>query len=162
MYFNAPIDCILYMEHSDFINQGKNGKELVCRLKNHIINWNKMDEPVIGCTLGLGVCHQPHVNLGGFRSQLWVSHMSSHTEELWYNKTVSMWITLYIYIYIYIYIHTLNNYFIHQSFVQSFVDLCIYTIHIKDEIIRLANKIQLFFLLTKVKELILAKLALST
>ena len=40
---------------------------------------------------------------------------------------------------------TLNNYFIHQSFVQSFVDLCIYTIHIKDEIIRLAKKIQLFF-----------------
>ena len=30
--------------------------------------------------------------------------VSSHTEKLWYNETVCLWITVYIYIYIYIYI----------------------------------------------------------
>ena len=29
--------------------------------------------------------------------------VSSHTEELWYNKTVNLWMTIFIYIYIYIY-----------------------------------------------------------
>ena len=36
-----------------------------------------------------------NVKLGGFRSQLKVSYVSSHDEKLWYNKTVC----LYIYIY---------------------------------------------------------------
>ena len=36
-----------------------------------------------------------------FQSQLEVSCMSSHNEELGYNKTVCLWITIYIYIYIY-------------------------------------------------------------
>ena len=40
------------------------------------------------------------VNLGGFQSQLQASYMSSHIEELWYNKTVCLWMTIYIYIYI--------------------------------------------------------------
>ena len=45
-----------------------------------------------------------NVKLGGFQSQLQASYVSSHTEELWYNKTVCLWMTIYIYIYIYIYI----------------------------------------------------------
>ena len=32
-----------------------------------------------------------------FRSQLQVSSMSSHTDELWYNETVCPWMTIYIY-----------------------------------------------------------------
>ena len=42
------------------------------------------------------------VKLEGFRSQIQASYMSSHTEELWYNETVCLWMTIYIYIYIYI------------------------------------------------------------
>ena len=41
-----------------------------------------------------------NVKLGGFRSKLQASYVSSHTEELWYKLTVSLWMTLYIYIYI--------------------------------------------------------------
>ena len=40
------------------------------------------------------------VKLGVFRSQLEVSCNSSHTEELWYNQTVCLWMTIFIYIYI--------------------------------------------------------------
>ena len=43
-----------------------------------------------------------NVKLGGFRSPLQASYMSSYTEELWYNETVGLWKTIYIYIYIYI------------------------------------------------------------
>ena len=51
-----------------------------------------------------------NIKLDGFRSQLQASYMSSNTEELWYNETVSLWMTIYIYhgfryIYIYIYIY---------------------------------------------------------
>ena len=35
-----------------------------------------------------------NVKLGGFWSQLQVSYMSSHTEELWYNETVFPWMTI--------------------------------------------------------------------
>ena len=38
-----------------------------------------------------------NVKLGGFQSQLQTSYMSSHTEELWYNKTVCLRMTIYIY-----------------------------------------------------------------
>ena len=38
-----------------------------------------------------------NVKLGGFRSQLQASYVSSHTEELWYNETVWLWITIYIF-----------------------------------------------------------------
>ena len=62
-----------------------------------------------------------NVKLGGFWSQLQASYISSHTEELWYNKTVCLWMTIYIYIYtererkrekvyIYIYIHAHSIY----------------------------------------------------
>ena len=57
--------------------------------------------------LGLGVCHQLDVKLGGYRSRLGESCVSKYTEKLWYNETVCVWI-IYIYgvwiIYIYIYI----------------------------------------------------------
>ena len=40
------------------------------------------------------------VKLGGFQSQFEASHMSSHTEMLWYNETVCLWMTnIYICIY---------------------------------------------------------------
>ena len=38
-----------------------------------------------------------NVKLGGFRSKLQASYVSSHTEELWYNETVCRWMTIYIY-----------------------------------------------------------------
>ena len=38
-----------------------------------------------------------NVKLGGFWSQLQASYVSSHTEELWYNEAVCMWMTIYIY-----------------------------------------------------------------
>ena len=38
-----------------------------------------------------------NVKLGEFRSQLQVSSVSSHTEELWYKETVRLWMTIYIY-----------------------------------------------------------------
>ena len=38
-----------------------------------------------------------NVNLGGFRSQFQASYVSSHTEELWYNKTVCLRMTIYTY-----------------------------------------------------------------
>ena len=41
--------------------------------------------------------------MGGFRSQLEASCVSSNTELLWYNGSVSMWLTIYICIYIYIF-----------------------------------------------------------
>ena len=42
-----------------------------------------------------------NVELGGFRSQLQASYMSSQTEKFWYNETVCLWMTIYIYTYIY-------------------------------------------------------------
>ena len=37
-----------------------------------------------------------NVKLGGFRSQLQSSYVSSHTGELWYNETVRLWMKIYI------------------------------------------------------------------
>ena len=37
-----------------------------------------------------------NVKLGGFRSQFQVFYVSSHTEELWYNETVCLWMTIYM------------------------------------------------------------------
>ena len=34
------------------------------------------------------------VKLGGFRSQL---ELTGHTDELWYNETICLWMTIYIY-----------------------------------------------------------------
>ena len=39
-----------------------------------------------------------NIKLGGFRSQLQASYVSSLPEELWYNETVCLWMTIYIYI----------------------------------------------------------------
>ena len=41
-----------------------------------------------------------NVKLVGFRSQLWASYLSSHTEVLGYNEIVCLWMTIYIYIYV--------------------------------------------------------------
>ena len=53
-----------------------------------------------------------NVKLSGFQSQLQASYMSSHTEELWYNETVCLWIYIYIYMYIlwiyFSYLHTVE------------------------------------------------------
>ena len=46
--------------------------------------------------------NKSNVKLGGFRPQPQASYVSSHTEKLWYNETVCLWMTIYIYIYIYI------------------------------------------------------------
>ena len=37
-----------------------------------------------------------NVKLGGFRSQLQASYVSSHIEVLWYNETVCLWMTIYL------------------------------------------------------------------
>ena len=52
---------------------------------------------------GSRVRYLTNVKLAEFRSQLAVSRVSSHIEELWYNETACLWMTIYIYIYIYIY-----------------------------------------------------------
>ena len=36
------------------------------------------------------------IKLGGFQSQLEASCMSNQTEELWYNETVCLWMTIYV------------------------------------------------------------------
>ena len=43
---------------------------------------------------GWAVRYRPNIKLGGFRSQFEASNVSSHTEELWYNKRVCLWMTL--------------------------------------------------------------------
>ena len=39
-----------------------------------------------------------NVKLGGFWCQLQASYVSSHTEELRYDETVYLWMTIYIYV----------------------------------------------------------------
>ena len=39
-----------------------------------------------------------NVKLGRFQSQLEASCVSSHSDELWYNERVCLWMTIYIYI----------------------------------------------------------------
>ena len=39
---------------------------------------------------------QYKVKLAGFRSRLQASYVSSPIDELWYNKTVYLWMTIYI------------------------------------------------------------------
>ena len=36
-----------------------------------------------------------NAKLGGFQSQLEASYAPSHTEELWYNEAVCLWMTIY-------------------------------------------------------------------
>ena len=40
-----------------------------------------------------------NVKLDGFRPQLEASCVSSQSEDLWYNETVCLWMTIYIYMY---------------------------------------------------------------
>ena len=35
-----------------------------------------------------------NIKLDGFRAQLQASNVSNHTEELWYNETVCLWMTI--------------------------------------------------------------------
>ena len=44
------------------------------------------------CLLAEQYDTKSNVKLDGFRSQLQVSYVSSHTEELRYNETVCLWI----------------------------------------------------------------------
>ena len=39
-----------------------------------------------------------NVKWGVFRTQFQASYVSSYTEELWYNETVCLWMTIYIYL----------------------------------------------------------------
>ena len=52
--------------------------------------------------LAEGYDTKSNVKLVGFRYLLQASYVSNHSEELWYNETVCLWMTIYIYIYIYI------------------------------------------------------------
>ena len=45
-----------------------------------------------------------NVKLSGFQSQLHVSYVSSHTEELWFNETVCLWMKIYISVYMCVYV----------------------------------------------------------
>ena len=40
-----------------------------------------------------------NVKLDRFRAQLQASYISSHTEELWYNEAVCLWMTIYMYVF---------------------------------------------------------------
>ena len=40
--------------------------------------------------------YQADVKFAGFQTQLKASRVSSHTDELWYNDVVYLWITIYI------------------------------------------------------------------
>ena len=57
------------------------------------------------CVCVLSVVYRPlaerkdiksNVKLVGIQSQLEASSVSSHTEELWYNETVCLWMTIHI------------------------------------------------------------------
>ena len=64
-----------------------------------------------------------NVKLGGFRLQLQASNVSNHAEELWYNETVCLWMTIYLYIYIYIYIYegSRKKYLLSYIYIYSIV-----------------------------------------
>ena len=53
--------------------------------------WDTTKQSVCGCF----IYTKSNVKLGGFRSQLQASFVSSHTEELCCNKTVCLWMTIY-------------------------------------------------------------------
>ena len=38
-----------------------------------------------------------NVKLGGYESKLEAPYVSSHTEDLWYNEIVCLWMNIYIY-----------------------------------------------------------------
>ena len=49
-----------------------------------------------GLLMAVALCYQADIKLAKFRSQLEASSVSSHTEELWYNERVYLWMTKYI------------------------------------------------------------------
>ena len=63
-------------------------------------------EPTYVSRMAYRLATTSSIKLSEFRSQPEVSYVSSHTEELWYNETVYLCITIYIYIYIYGNTHT--------------------------------------------------------
>ena len=52
-----------------------------------------------------------NVKLGRFWSHLQTSNVFSHTEELWYNETVCLWMTTYIWF--------VNKYLVHKILNKS-------------------------------------------
>ena len=65
------------------------------------------------------------VKLGGFRFQFQASYVSSQTEELWYNETVCLWMTIYIYIYIYIYLRIIFLFYLLRTFCPHLGSFCV-------------------------------------
>ena len=57
---------------------------------------------ILSLTLSWASFDPNNVKLSEFWSQLQASYESNHTEELWYNETVRLWLTIHIYIYIFI------------------------------------------------------------
>ena len=51
------------------------------------------------CLLAEWYDTKSNIKLGEFQSQLQASYVSSHTEELLYNKTVCLWMTIYTFAY---------------------------------------------------------------
>ena len=56
--------------------------------------------------MAMRLCYQADVKLAAFQSYHEVPHSSTHTDELWYNETVCLWMTTYI-----LYVQDLNNAF---------------------------------------------------
>ena len=79
----------------------------------------------VGLLVAVRLWYQADIKLAVFWSQLEASRMSSHNDELWYNETVFLWMTIYIYIYIYIYIHLYDIivYYIHMLLKKKIVVL---------------------------------------
>ena len=70
-----------------------------------------------GCTVML--CHRADVKLAGFRSQFNAPHVSSDTDEFWYNETACLWMTIYINIILYVYIYVCVLIYIYIYVVRS-------------------------------------------
>ena len=70
------------------------------------IAFERMWEPLIPYNSLANVVHllaersdiKSNVKLGGFRSQLQASNVSSHTEKLGFNETLYLWMPIYIYL----------------------------------------------------------------
>ena len=62
----------------------------------YIIPYNCLANVV--CLLAKRSDTKSNLKLGGFWSQLQASYVSSHTEKLWYNESVYLWMTIHIYI----------------------------------------------------------------
>ena len=54
---------------------------------------NRLESPLIYIYIYI-IYIYIYIKLGKFQSQLEASHMSGYTEELWYNETVCLWMTV--------------------------------------------------------------------